>query len=240
MTIQQSPEYTVRESARATRVCLKVSLTGRVEVVVPRGFDLRRVPALVDRKRAWIDKALRRVDEQHPLFAPHVSDALPDEITLHAIGESWRVEYHAIADAGRVTLAPQHGARLLMRGAVDDAALCRAVLKMWLSRQARVHLIPWLDEISAQTGLCYRQARVRGQKTRWGSCSRSKTINLNYKLLFLAAPLVRCVLVHELCHTVHFNHSAKFWALMAEKAPGYKVLDAELRAAQRHVPGWAD
>lgn len=237
--MRPSPDYTVRESARATRVCLKVSLAGQLEVVVPRGFDPRRVPELVDRKRAWIDKALRRVDEQRPLFAPNISKAPPDEITLQAIGETWNVEYHALADASRVTLQ-QQDTRLLVRGAVDDAALCRAVLKMWLSRQAQAHLVSWLDEVSAQTGLSYRQARVRGQKTRWGSCSRSKTINLNYKLLFLAAPLVRCVLVHELCHTVHFNHSSSFWALMAEKEPGYEALDAELRAARRHVPGWAD
>lgn len=238
--MRPSPDYTVRESARATRVCLKISLAGQLEVVVPRGFDPRRVPALVDRKRAWIDKALRRVDEQRPLFAPNISKALPDEIILQAIGKRWRIEYHALADTRRVTLVPQQDARLLVRGAVDDAALCRTVLKMWLSRQAQAHLVPWLDEVSAQTGLSYRQARVRGQKTRWGSCSRGKTINLNYKLLFLAAPLVRCVLVHELCHTVHFNHSSSFWTLMAEKEPGYEVLDAELRTARRHVPGWAD
>ncbi|NIN12121.1 MAG: DUF45 domain-containing protein [Gemmatimonadales bacterium] len=79
---------------------------------------------------------------------------------------------------------------------------------------------------------------VRAQRTRWGSCSRRSTISLNKKLLFLPAPLVEYVMVHELCHTVHFNHSPEFWDLVRERTPEYQALEAELRTAWRYVPAW--
>jgi hypothetical protein len=69
------------------------------------------------------------------------------------------------------------------------------------------------------------------QKTRWASCSRHRTVSLNMKLLFLPPELVRYVFVHELCHTVHMNHSREFWRFLAVKEPRYKELDKQLRTA---------
>ncbi|MEQ6342846.1 MAG: M48 family metallopeptidase [Gammaproteobacteria bacterium] len=231
--------YSIRESAKARRVCLKISPLGQVEVVVPRGFDHRRIPALVHGKQAWINKTLQRVNEQRQWLGQSAHDTLPDIIAMQAIDEVWQVEYKAI-DSRRVTLSQSDGARLIVRGAVDNTSLCKSVLRLWLARKGQTHLRPWLEQISHETALPFRQVRIRGQKTRWGSCSRQKNINLNYKLLFLPAPLVRCVLVHELCHTIQLNHSPKFWALVEKKEPGYKALDAELRTARRHVPGWVE
>lgn len=237
--VKESPAYSIRESAKARRVCLKISPLGQVEVVVPRGFDHRRIPTLVHEKQAWINKTLQRVNEQRQWLVPNAHDTLPDTIALHAIDEIWQVEYQAV-ESSRVTLSQSHDARLIVRGAVDNASLCKSVLRRWLARKGQTHLRPWLEQISHETALPFRQVRIRGQKTRWGSCSRQKNINLNYKLLFLPAPLVRCVLVHELCHTVQLNHSSKFWALVEKKESGYKALDAELRTARCHVPGWVE
>ena len=76
------------------------------------------------------------------------------------------------------------------------------------------------------------------QKTRWASCSRHKTISLNLKLLFFQPALVRYVFIHELCHTVHMNHSRKYWRLLLAKEPNCMALDKQLRTAWRLVPAW--
>jgi predicted metal-dependent hydrolase len=91
-----------------------------------------------------------------------------------------------------------------------------------------------------RTRTTFATASIRGQKTRWGSCSSRQTISVNCKLLFLPSELVRYVLIHELCHTVHLNHSAAFWALVAQKEPDYQQLDAGLRDARYHVPLWLE
>ena len=239
-TAGRLPDYTVRESMRARHVCLKVTPAGYVEVVVPHGFDQRRVPALVHARQAWLEAALKRMAlRRHDRYL-NATDTLPETITLPAITETWQIIYMAM-DKPRVTLSTDAAnARLMLLGNISNVTLCKTVLRRWLLNKAQQHLVPWLEQLSNEKNLPFRQARVRAQKTRWGSCSRQKNININCKLLFLPAALARCVLVHELCHTVHMNHSPGFWALMEKKEPGYAVLDMQLRKARHWVPGWIE
>jgi hypothetical protein len=109
-----------------------------------------------------------------------------------------------------------------------------------LSRKAGERLVPWLEELARQHGFSFRRVLVRSQRTRWASYSQRGTISLNLKLLFLPSALVRYVLIHELCHTVHANHSRRFWNLVQQNDPEARKNDHELRDAWRHVPAWMD
>ncbi|NJR40930.1 MAG: M48 family metallopeptidase [Leptolyngbyaceae cyanobacterium CSU_1_4] len=112
--------------------------------------------------------------------------------------------------------------QLIIQGKVDPTH-CSLALQYWLKRKAEAHLSPWLRLISQEINLPCHQISVRGQKTLWASCSSKKNISLNFKLLFLPPHLVRYVLIHELCHTIHLDHSQKFWALVEHKEPNYTV-----------------
>jgi len=79
---------------------------------------------------------------------------------------------------------------------------------------------------------------IRCQKTRWGSHSKFGTINLNAQLLFVPPQLVRYVFLRELCHSVHLDHSARFWELLAQHEPQTDRLRKDLRASWLYVPGW--
>ena len=70
---------------------------------------------------------------------------------------------------------------------------------------------------------------IKNQKTRWGSCSRKKNLNINYKILFLPKKHRDYIIVHEICHLKEFNHSRKFWALVEEIIPDYLEIKKELR-----------
>jgi len=117
--------------------------------------------------------------------------------------------------------------------------LSRHCLQQWLSMRAKSTLHPWLRQVSDETGLMYRKLCVRAQKTRWGSCSNQKHINLNRALMFLPAELVRYLMIHELSHTVHLNHSRAFWALVARWEPQYKKYEALLNQYSSRIPLWA-
>jgi hypothetical protein len=114
----------------------------------------------------------------------------------------------------------------------------RALLKGWLLRRAKQQLPTWLRETSRELELPFGDVAIRGQRTRWGSCSAAGNINLNYGLLFLPPDLVRYLFVHELCHTVHLNHSPRYWALVQSKEPHYKILERALKQAAHTVPAW--
>lgn len=75
----------------------------------------------------------------------------------------------------------------------------------------------------------YNTVIVRDQKTRWGSCSSKRNLNFNYKILFLREELQDYIVVHELCHLREMNHSSRFWDLVANTLPNYKLLRKELR-----------
>ena len=131
------------------------------------------------------------------------------------------------------------GGSLTLRGSVHDDAACRAALQRWLGRRARRALEPLVDDVARQLGYAYARLTVRNQRTRWGSCSRHGTISLNCQLLFVSEESARYVVVHELCHTQHFDHSPRFWALVRHHEPGCDRLRREVRMAKRSVPGWA-
>lgn len=82
---------------------------------------------------------------------------------------------------------------------------------------------------SAYTGFVYNRVAIRDQKRCWGSCSAKKNLNFNYKLIFLPPQLMDYVIVHELCHLKHMDHSSNFWAEVEKHFPSYKAQCAHLK-----------
>lgn len=95
-------------------------------------------------------------------------------------------------------------------------------------------LLPYrLHTLAQKYGFRYTQVRISSAKTRWGSCSAQKHINLSHSLMLLPDELIDLVLVHELCHTREMNHGPRFVQLMRSIFPNYDALDAALR--ERHT-----
>jgi len=234
-----SSSYTIRESSKAKHVSLRLSVAGKLEVVVPTGFDSSQIPAIVQKKQSWIERTRQRIQAQQAAAGLQMVEALPEQISLQAIAETWQVEYCTTQRPG-VKAIGQADQRLMLYGTVSDRATCQQVLHQWVGHKAQLHLIPWLRQVSRAIDLPFQSARIRRQKTLWGSCSAQKTISLNSKLLFLPPDVVRYVFIHELCHTVHLNHSSDFWGLVANYEPRYRELDRLLRDGRFWVPPWME
>jgi hypothetical protein len=230
-------DYTIRRSQRARHVWLRFTGSGELVVVVPRRFDMRRVPGVVESNREWIQRAEARVAARRVASAQADPCALPDRIHLSATGGEWTVEYRATG-AFRVTAVARPDDRLVVTGATGDVEACRAALVRWLYRVARTHLVTRLRETAAEAGFTVGRIAIRSQSTRWASCSRQATINLNVRLLFVDHELVRHVMLHELCHTARMDHSRKFWALLERYDPDWHEHRRRLRAEWKSVPGW--
>ncbi|MGB3612473.1 MAG: SprT family zinc-dependent metalloprotease [Elainellaceae cyanobacterium] len=228
--------YPVRESRRARRIRVQVATSGDVEVVVPTGYRRSRVTQFLRDKQAWIEQTQGRMINAQQGRSPETRQVQPSYIFLRALDQLWVVEYRPTAASGiQIRAASNH---LQLSGAIHQVSLCQTALQQWVRHKAKGHLVSWLDQVSREIRLPYKQATIRRQKTRWGSCSSRKSINLNDKLLFLSPELVRYVLVHELCHTVHLNHSAAFWALVGQWEPEYRDLDRQLKDGWQYVPDW--
>ena len=95
-------------------------------------------------------------------------------------------------------------------------------LKSWYKKRFIEVALPRLSYFSDKYKLKVNQVRVKEQKTLWGSCSNKNNINLNYLLIMAPMKVIDYVIVHELVHTIHKNHSAKFWQKVETIMPNYK------------------
>jgi len=235
--MNQKFPYILRISEKAKHLRFQVSVEKGLEVVVPRRFNSSQVPLLVEKNSQWIKRAFEKVKAFQGQVGPGPVWQMPEEITLLALDLTWTVLTRP-DDIRWVAMRETSAKTLVVQGATDDAAACQLALKRWLTRKAEDHLLHWLKRVSEKTSLSYAAASIRQQQTRWGSCSSRRLISLNARLLFLPSELVTYVLVHELCHTKHLNHSHRFWRLVEFYLPDYRKLDRQLRDGGRYIPGW--
>lgn len=226
------PAYTIRRSKRARQILLKISPQYGLEVVVPHHYKQQQfIPNLLAEHRVWIERQLLKVSQ-------HLQQIyeLPTKINLTAINQCVAIDY--ISAAGQVKIIEQADNKLILIGDYSNPKPCGELLKGWLFKQAQQHLPNLLETYSKSCGLPYNRVAVKRQKTRWGSCSVKKSINLNYQLLLLPPEITRYVMVHELCHTKELNHSAKFWQLVAGFDCNWQMHRSQLRAYKQLLPGW--
>ncbi len=225
--------FSVRESGRAKRLSIKVFPRGRVEVVVPKRTKPADIQAFVEAHRDWV----RRAREQFAADHPPEPFALPQVIQLDGIERGFDVCYEPDDGAKTVKYRPSAD-KVVLSGRTSDEKLCVDALKRWLSSVAKSEFMPRLSALSALTGNSFLKMHVRGQRTCWGSHSSTGTISLNYCLMFLDPEHLRYVMIHELCHAKHMNHSRRFWNLVGQFEPGYKQLDKDLNSSWKKIPSW--
>ena len=223
--------YTVRRSNRAKRLRLNITVKDGLVVVLPRGFNEKEIPAILESQANWITAGLAKVQITKALFRP-------SSINLPAIEETWNVRYLP-TPREQLTVHEDDYFSLVVSGESEDPYNISEALNSWMRQKAQEVFIPWVSRISREHSLPFNKVTIRRQKTRWGSCSSQKSLNLNQNLLFLPAPLVRYVMVHELAHTKHHNHAPAFWKYLNTLLPDSKRLQKETVGSYSQVPHWA-
>lgn len=221
---------------------LKVEPGRGLIVTIPRRFARRDVPAFVERHRAWIESSLDKIQRDMPA---HFRQWPPTTLTLPAIGQALELSFQRSMDStlqGQPVVSGNIGTQIPVLITCDpgERAEVASELAIVLKALARQYLPIRLAMLAQEHGMTYRRVQIRGQRTRWGSCSSTGTISLNYKLLFLSPALVDYVLLHELAHTRHMDHSPAFWRQLQSMQADARLQDVQLRQAIRDVPPWLE
>ena len=204
--------YSIRRSSRARRVRVTVGAGGDVVVTLPRRASERRAAEAVRELRPWIDRrrdALLRAAAEVGR-APGTLPYLGTE--LRVIAEPGRERVHR---RGAVLLVPEGGAR--------------EAIERFYRRRARAEIGPRLDAAVARAGTSYRGLTIRGQRTRWASCSSNGGMSFNWRLLLAPEAVLDYVIEHEVCHLEVMDHSPRFWALLESRVPDWRAHAAWLR-----------
>ena len=198
--------YQVRRSDRARRVRVTVDLTRGVEVVLPRRAPEREAAAAIRELRPWIERRVAELEGARATVAAR-GDTVP------YLGRTLALR----SEPGRSRVTRRGDVLLVPAGEARGAALER-----WYRRAARSEIAPRLQRACALAGTSYSRLTIRGQRTRWASCSRSGAMSFNWRLLLAPEGVLDYVVWHEVCHLEVMDHSPRFWRLLAARNPGYR------------------
>jgi predicted metal-dependent hydrolase len=207
--------YRVRRSTRARRVRVSVDAVKGVEVVLPRGAGERAAASAIRELAPWIERRLRELDRARAAVAARAGTVPYLDQTLTLVEHPGRTRVHRRGDTLLVPAGPE---RL-------------PALERWYRRAARSEVAERLDAACAAAGLRYSGLTIRGQRTRWASCSRTGAMSFNWRLLLAPAAVLDYVVWHEVCHLEVLDHSPRFWSLVAAYCPGYRE---QVRWLRRH------
>jgi predicted metal-dependent hydrolase len=214
-------EYSIRESARRRTLCLELQADGSLTVAAPSGLPLGMIRDFVASRRHWIEANRARLAKApQPAAQFHFQDGA-------------RLPFLGSELALAVSITPRRAACCREPGSlilnVARNAAIRPAIEAWYRREAATHAAARLAHFSPLVGRAARKLVIRAQRTRWGSCSARGTISLNWRLMQAPAEILDYVVVHELCHLLVPNHSARFWGEVARVLPDYRQQRAALR-----------
>jgi len=208
--------YTIKRSSGARNARLEVRPESGLTVIIPRSFEAKKVPDLLDAKRNWILANISKCSGRQPIPAGR---GLESGDTVPYLGHDLRIVgqkgttrgFGVRLEAGTLVVNLDKG-----RGSLGLA------LEAWYRMQAKKFMKGRADRLSADMGLGYRRLTIRAQKTRWGSCSPKGNLNFNWKLMMAPEPVIDYVVVHELAHLREMNHTRKFWELVGRYCPQWR------------------
>lgn len=205
-------DYVVRRSGRARRVSVKIHPDAAVEVVLPQRAPERAAAAAVVELRPWIERRLAEVAAARAIVAQRAG-------TLPYLGQRLQV----VGEPSR-RIVQRRGDRLLVPASDPQPAIER-----FYRRAAREEIEPRLDAATSAVGARYAGLSIRGQRSRWASCSAKGAMSFNWRLLLAPEPVLEYVVWHEVCHLEIRDHSPRFWALLASRLPGWREQRSWLR-----------
>lgn len=219
-----------RASRQARNIRIEVRPDGRVWLVIPRNVARQTAYAFLRSREDWIRRKLVELRERRshhqarPALRWDGRDTLPiagEELPLRIVAAriarpSVRFEEEAVSVFAAPSMLVQHG---------KLATVLRAALRARARSEARA----LLDAEAAELGVRYLGPRIADQKSLWGSCTPDGTISLNWRLLLAPPKVFRYVVIHELCHRRHLDHSQRFWRLVERQMPDFAGHRAWLR-----------
>lgn len=218
-------DYTLIRSSKRRTIGITVQ-HAQVRVSAPVGVCHSSIERFVGAKRDWIERHLRA--QQSDLASLAVRRWCHGEILLW-LGEPYRLE---VRDGYRNTIEAIDKTLIvrLSRRTVNRAERTKLLVTSWYQQQG----LRWLDEhlpkISANVQLQPKSWRVSNYRAKWGACSRHAILSFSWRLFAAPEWVIDYVVVHELCHLRHFDHSEKFWQLVEKHRPNYRDAERWLKA----------
>ncbi|MGJ8638257.1 MAG: M48 family metallopeptidase [Opitutaceae bacterium] len=209
---------------------LRIGRQNQVVLSAPLQCSEKDVLAFAEKNRSWIEKQLAKAPQQRTLsdwFAEHPYLSVNGDliaVRIERVSDSIYLNYKFEVDGSELVL--------LIPEEVDSFERCVLQLVRHFAKDALDSRVAYHAE---RLDLRYTKLGVRDQSSRWGSCSESGSISLNWRLILLAPELQDYVILHELAHLTEMNHSTRFWALLDRYDPARKAHEVQINQLAAEV-----
>ncbi len=204
----QGVDTVIRTKRRS--ISLSISLDGHVTARVPLHMPLELVERLIQQKSHWIthqkSRMLARPKSKPKQFEEHEQFLF--------LGQSYPLKISS--DISHAVVL-EHG----FLKVADVVKNRRDQVLVWYQIQAKNHITSRVDDLAKNFGIAYKSIKIRDARTRWGSCVTGGLLNFTWRLIMAPAAVVDYVIIHELAHVRHMNHSARFWREVGQMMPDY-------------------
>lgn len=217
----QNIAYTLRLDKRRKAIQLRVLPTATVEIVSPGKLTSNEIEHIFTAKKRWLTAHLNKLAS---LAANPVNQQLVSGAQILYKGEPHTLTIVSGGSKPAVLLKPGEVFVELPAGntAADSSLITEQIVKAWLVDQAGKLFVERTNHWAALIGVRPVRITLRDQKTRWGSCSSLGNINYNWRIIMAPPRVADYLIIHELCHMLVPNHSAKFWEQVIRFAPDYQ------------------
>ena len=195
---------------RSKRKTLSISINENAELIVraPNRISDQKIQDFINEKKNWITK-------NQSVVKARAEDTAKDKNMLLYLGTLFPLKTDN--DAKKISF---NGEEFL--AGLQNKEKTNKSLKTWYKNKFKEVAVPRLFYFAEKHNLQVNQVRIKEQKTLWGSCSSRNNINLNFLLIMAPLKVIDYVIIHELAHTIHKNHSVNFWNAVEEIMPNYK------------------
>lgn len=204
-------DFQLKISARARGISIRLNHQGEILVTAPRFTPKFLIKQVVAHHQDWIERQLQKQQkvayetaEQISLFGQEYQKTLISDSQL-----PWGISIKQ---------------KKLIINILDPKPAKKrvdAMITRFLKTTATKYILPRTEQLGKKMALKFQKITLREQTSRWGSCSSKKNLNFNWRLVHFKPEIIDYVIIHELAHLEHLNHSAKFWQLVKQYDPAY-------------------
>ena len=199
-------------------VALIVDSDGSVTVRAPLRLPESAIQAFAEKHFNWIEKKKAEMRAIAPIQSKQYQ---PGENFLY-LGREYSLE--VVAGQHKKLILDDHFK--IAESALKNAEL---VFQNWYRQQAKQWIVEQVKHLADIHQLHYEKIKITSARTRWGSCSPKNVLSFSWRLMLTSPEMIDYVIIHELAHTVHHNHSKKFWKLVEKLLPNYRARRKALR-----------
>ena len=196
---------------RSKRKTLSLTINENAELIIraPKRLSIEKIQDFINEKENWINRKKRLIENQ-------IKDLTSNHNKLLYLGNLFPINVEQNASKELFFTGEE-----FIANSIEPDSLSLSI-KKWYKNKFKEIALPRVAYFANKHNLMVNQVRIKNQKTMWGSCSSKNNINLNYLLLMAPMGVIDYVIVHELVHTIHRNHSTDFWDSVESIMPEFQ------------------